>query len=242
MFVPVTVDITRDAEEGVFCWVDIMKGAPCEQIFLVSVSIELTFILLIDIVLCFGFKMRIMLMIHMFYMFLSSAYIKSRTFWLLSLFCQKKRLRVHRKLGGDRTGTADLNQPKWYFIPYYVILNSETERNWPRAAAWGLSGHWPAGSKHLLCASLLGPDLFSVFINDLDEGIESILSNFSDDTKLRVMADTPECCASIQWDLDRLESCAERNIWMFNKGKCGVLRLGMSFPSIWNCSMILWHC
>lgn len=128
MFVPVTVDITRDAEEGVFCWVDIMKGAPCEQIFLVSVSIELTFILLIDIVLCFGFKMRIMLMTHMFYMFLSSAYIKSRTFWLLSLFCQKKRLRVHRKLGGDRTKAAQSKWPKSYSKPYVIMLSIKTGR------------------------------------------------------------------------------------------------------------------
>lgn len=45
-------------------------------------------------------------------MFLSSAYIKSRTVWLLRFFCQKKRLRLHRKLGEDRIGTADLNQSK----------------------------------------------------------------------------------------------------------------------------------
>lgn len=66
MFVPMAADITRDAEEGVFCGVDIMKGAPCEQNVLVTVSIELTFTLVVDVVLCFGFKMKIMLMTQVF--------------------------------------------------------------------------------------------------------------------------------------------------------------------------------
>lgn len=50
----------------------------------------------------------------------------------------------------------------------------------------------------------------------MDEGIKCLLSKFANDTKLGGVADSPECWAAIQKDLERLERWAEMNLLKYN--------------------------
>ncbi|KAK4828470.1 hypothetical protein QYF61_026695 [Mycteria americana] len=77
-----------------------------------------------------------------------------------------------------------------------------------------------------LQGSILGPVLFSVFVNDLGDGTECTLRDFADDTKLGRVVDGPDGCAAFQRDLNRLEKWAAKNLMKFNKEMYKVLPLG----------------
>ncbi|PKU44722.1 rna-directed dna polymerase from mobile element jockey-like [Limosa lapponica baueri] len=74
-----------------------------------------------------------------------------------------------------------------------------------------VKSNWRLVTSGVSRGSILGPVLFNVFMNDLDDEAECSLCKFVDDTKVGGLADTPEGNAAIQKNLSRLKKWAHES-------------------------------
>ena len=75
--------------------------------------------------------------------------------------------------------------------------------------------------------SILGPILFTIFINDIPEGIESFCHIFADDTKLYNAAKSSD---KLQRDIFKLQEWSVKWNLYFNVTKCHVMHVGRKNP------------
>ena len=95
-----------------------------------------------------------------------------------------------------------------------------------RVVVGGEASQWERVQSGVPQGSVLGPLLFTIFINDIDEGLVNKILKFADDTKLIGRASGQHQVDSLREDLKRLSEWSEEWQLGFNIEKCKVLHMG----------------
>ena len=93
----------------------------------------------------------------------------------------------------------------------------------------GLNGtvsSWKPVASGVPQGSVLGPVLFLIYINDLEEDVSNWLLKFADDTKLFGEVNNSLDAGIMQADLDRMCQWSREWQMMFNVEKCKVMHIG----------------
>ena len=85
---------------------------------------------------------------------------------------------------------------------------------------------WKSVLRGVPQGSVLGPILFLVYIDDLEEGVTGKILKFADDTKLFTKTKNIGDKHKLQDDIDKLVKWSEKLQMLFNFGKCKCLHAG----------------
>ena len=95
-----------------------------------------------------------------------------------------------------------------------------------RVTIQGKKSSWLSVTSGVPQGSVLGPTLFIMYINDIDNNITSGLLKFADDTKIYGPVASDEEISIIQQDLNRAFSWSQDWQMLFNASKCKCLHVG----------------
>ena len=99
-----------------------------------------------------------------------------------------------------------------------------------RVVVNGQSSDWAPVTSGVPQGSVLGPLLFIIYINDIDDGIAAKISKFADDTKLGANVREPGSLESLQEDLRKIGEWSDKWQMPFNNTKCKVMHIGFRNP------------
>ena len=99
-----------------------------------------------------------------------------------------------------------------------------------RVVVNGQSSEWVPVTSGVPQGSVLGPLLFIIYVNDMDDGIISKISKFADDTKLGINVAKEGNIQNLQEDLRRIGEWSDRWQMPFNVDKCKVMHIGHRNP------------
>ena len=90
----------------------------------------------------------------------------------------------------------------------------------------GIESSWVPVTSGVPQGSVLGPILFTIYINDIDVGLNNTISKFADDTKIGRPVLSEDDRQSLQSDLIKIGEWSKKWQMPFNVNKCQVLQVG----------------
>ena len=99
-----------------------------------------------------------------------------------------------------------------------------------RVVVDGSFSNWTNVESGVPQGSVLGPFLFTIYINDIPETVDSAIRLFADDAKIFTMCNSQQERETLQQDLNSLQEWS--NVWQlrFKTKKCKVMHLGRNNP------------
>ena len=90
----------------------------------------------------------------------------------------------------------------------------------------GMESSWEEVKSSVPQGTVLGGILFSLYVNDIDDGVVAFLRKFVDDTKMAKVVETDDDASELQSDIDTMVEWSRKWEMVFNVGKCKVLHIG----------------
>lgn len=90
----------------------------------------------------------------------------------------------------------------------------------------GSHSTWTPVTSGIPQGSVLGPILFTIYINDLPDVVDNMVKLFADDTKLYANVNSEDDRDSLQNDMDKLIEWSDIWLLKFNKSKCKHIHIG----------------